>query len=88
MFRRKFLIYSLFSVFLLGFPGCATVPKEAVQLTYTLGEDLQQLHVGYRNTAKFSFEQIQKRGPYAIENTWTPAFLKEFIVTGKLSWAP
>ena len=84
MYHRKLILGALFSTFFLGLSGCATVPKEAVYLSYTLGEDLQQLHTGYRNTAKASFEQIRKRGLYAIKETWTPAFLKEFVVTGKL----
>lgn len=89
MYYRKLIVGALFLTFFLGLSGCAsvpkaTVPKEAVTLSYIIGEDLQQLHTGYRNTVQFSFEMIRKRGLYAIENTWTPAFLKEFVVTGGL----
>ena len=84
MYHRKLILGALFSTFFLGLSGCATVPKEAVHLSYTLGEDLQELHMGYRNTVQFAFEQIRKWGLYAIEETWTPAFLGEFVTTGKL----
>ena len=84
MYYRKLIVGALLLTFFLGLSGCATVPKEAVSLSYAIGEDLAELHTGYRNTVQFSFEMIRKRGLYAIDNTWTPVFLKEFIDSGGL----
>lgn len=84
MYYRKLIVGALFLTFFLGLSGCATVPKEAVSLSYAIGEDLEELRTGYRKTVQFSFQMIRKGGLYAIENTWTPAFLKEFVDTGGL----
>jgi hypothetical protein len=84
MLHRKLIFVALILTSFVGLSGCATVPKDAVYLSCALGEDLEQLHMGYRKTVQFSFEQIRERGLYAIEETWTPAFVEEFVVTGGL----
>ena len=33
---------------------------------------------------KFSFDQARQRGLAVIENTWIPAYLAEFVMTGEL----
>ena len=74
----------LIGIAVLGIVGCARVPREAVQLSYAVGDDIVQLHAGYRRTIKFSFDQARQRGLAVIENTWIPAYLAEFVMTGEL----
>ena len=64
--------------------ACASVPKEAVTLSDAVGQDIEQLQTGYRQTVRFSFNQMRKAGLSVIDNVWTPAFLKHFIEEGTL----
>ena len=84
VYHRKCTISGWVAVCLIGIAGCATVPKEAVSLSYAVGEDLQQLYVGYRTTVQFSFEQMRQNGLLVIDEIWTPAYLKTFVVEGEL----
>jgi len=68
----------------LAMTGCASVPKEAVTLSYRVGDDIQQLQSGYRETVRLAFDQMRENGMNVIDNVWTPAFLSDFIVRGKL----
>ena len=69
---------------LLSMTGCASVPEETVTLSMAVGQDIQQLHSGYRETIRFSFAQMRKAGLTVIDNVWTPAYLKRFVATGQL----
>ncbi len=89
--RRKMPVYycrcvirGLITVGFLGLVACASVPKEAVILSHTVGEDIQQLHVGYRKSVQFSFEQMRQAGLAVIDERWTPIYLKDFIKNGGL----
>lgn len=68
----------------LGLGACASVPEEAVTLSYAVGQDLEQLQQGYRETIRLSFEQMRKRGLTVIDEDWTPAYLKTFVKEGEL----
>lgn len=69
---------------LLGLGGCATVPKEAVQLSYVVGEDIQQIYGSYRSLVKQSFENIRQRGLTVIDKVFLPAYIQEFVTSGRL----
>lgn len=64
--------------------ACARVPREAVDLSYAVGRDLEQLHSGYRQTVRFSFDQMRRAGLSVIDNVWTPAYLRDFVQGGNL----
>lgn len=74
----------LMSVGMLLTSACARVPKETVQLSYNIGQDLEQLHVGYSQAIRVSFGQIRKRGLTVIDEVWTPTYLNSFIEKGGL----
>lgn len=80
--NRISLVLSVCSV--LGMAACASVPKEAVTLSITVGEDIKQLQSGYRQTVRFSFNQMRQAALSVIDNVWTPAFVQDFIVRGRL----
>ena len=62
-------------LFLLVVPGCASVPKETVELSTVVGDDIRELHTGYRNTVGLYFAQLRQSGLTVIEETWVPAYL-------------
>jgi len=84
VYHKKRTFSGWVAVCIIGIAGCATVPEEAVTLSYAVGEDLQQLYVGYRKTIQFSFEQMRQNGLVVIDEIWTPAYLKTFVVEGEL----
>ena len=79
MYYRNCILVGLLGICLLGLSGCASVPKEAVQLSYVVGQDIQELHNGYRRTVQISFEQIRQRGLTVIKEKWTPVYLKKNV---------
>ena len=81
---RQSILVGLIALGLLGPLGCARIPKEAVQLSYAVGTDIQQLYTGYRTTVVFSFEQMRQRGLTVIDERWTPVYLKSFVKKGQL----
>jgi hypothetical protein len=80
-------VMALVVVGILGASGCATVPKEAVQLSYVVGEDIQQIYGSYRSLVKLSFENIRQRGLTVIDKVFIPAYIQEFAVSGGLAEA-
>ena len=69
---------------ILTMSGCASTPKETVTLSMTVGKDIEQLHSGYRQTIRLSFDQMRQAGLSVIDNVWTPAYLKSFVTSGEL----
>ena len=84
MYYRNCILVGTLGFCLLRLPGCASVPKEAVQLSYMVGQDIQELHNGYRRTVVFSFEQIRQRGLTVIDERWTPAYLENYVKKSEL----
>ena len=75
---------ALTAFIMLSITGCASVPEETVTLSMAVGHDIQELQSGYRETIRFSFDQMRESGLSVIDNVWTPAYLKEFVDTGGL----
>ena len=69
---------------LLVLSGCASVPKETVELSTAIGDDIRELHTGYRNTVGLYFAQLRQSGLAVIDETWVPAYLDSFIEGGGL----
>lgn len=69
---------------LLFLSGCATVPKESVQLSQAIGNDIQELHAGYRTTIQAQFQQMRQSGLELIESRWVPTYLSSFVEDGRL----
>src|SRR5579862_4254052 len=75
------LILSLFALLHLE---CASVPKEVVQLSYTMGQDLVSVESSYRSLIHTHFDDLRKDVDNFIDNEWTNAFLQDFIVRTNL----
>ena len=77
-------IKPLFIVLAISLVGCASIPKEVVELSYTVGQDLEAVHSSYRNLIEEHFESLREQAIYFLENTWIPHYIKDFIEEGEL----
>jgi len=66
------------------FYGCATVPKETVELSYAIGQDLDAVHASYTNLIHQHFENLRNQTTDFLDKRWTPTYLGNFIKRGKL----
>ena len=80
----KRLALALTGYVILSMSACASVPKETVTLSRMVGQDIAQLQSGYRETIRFSFDQMRQAGLSVIDNVWTPVYLKSFVTGGQL----
>lgn len=64
--------------------GCATVPKEVVELSYTMGEDIEAVHSSYVALIRKHFNGLRAQTMAVLEDKWIPAFLEDFIQSGEL----
>ena len=74
------IIFSL-SVLLIG---CPTVPKESVELSYTIGNDLEQIHQSYKLLIQRYFDSLRREINRAIDQVFIPAYINDFVKTGGL----
>lgn len=64
--------------------GCATVPRESVDLSYTVGQDIESLHQSYRELINRYFEALRGQVNDAIDQVFVPAYINSFVTSGKL----
>jgi len=82
---RYSLITALLLVGILGLlVGCASVPKEVVELSYVMGEDLVAVHESYVNLIELHFDDLRTRTRDFLETKWQPVYLRNFIELGDL----
>lgn len=64
--------------------SCDVVPKEAVELSNTVGRDLEEVHRAHRALAELHFGSIENRVNMFVDETYRPAFIKAFATEFKL----
>lgn len=66
--------------------GCATMttPKEVVELSQAVGENLESVHKSYKELVLERYELLRAERLAYLNNSWTPAFLSEWTEKGKL----
>lgn len=64
--------------------GCASVPKEAVELSHAVGQDIAAIHVSYVELIRTHFDGLRRQTVEFVDNVWTPTFLEDFIKRGQL----
>lgn len=79
--RYRFVFFMVIAIIA---SGCATVPKEVVELSYRMGEDLEAVHSSYITLIRRHFDGLRAQSMAVLEDKWTPAFLKDFIQRGEL----
>ena len=58
--------------------ACDLVPKESVELSNTVGKDLEEVHRAHRALAELHFGSIEREVNSFIDTTYRPAFIREF----------
>ena len=64
--------------------GCQTVPKEVVELSYVMGEDLEALNTSYANLIHQYFENLRDQRRAYIDEVWYPRFIANWREDGEL----
>lgn len=80
--RCILLLVTVVSALVVG--GCATVPKEVIQLSYTVGQDIDAVHSSYRDLIRKHFDGLRTQTTTFLETRWMPAYLGDFIKNGDL----
>lgn len=65
--------------------GCSTVPKESVELSATVGRDLEEVHRAHRALAELHFDQIIGEVNAFVDETYRPAFIEQFAEEFRLA---
>lgn len=64
--------------------SCASVPPEAVELSYIVGQDLLRLQNSYDLLIEQRFADYRAQRVAYLENVWTPEFIAAWIEDGRL----
>lgn len=64
--------------------GCASVPKESVELSYIIGDDIQALHHSYNALIRRYFDSLRRQINQTIDHVYIPAYINDFVKTGQL----
>lgn len=72
-------------LFLFFTAACDLVPKEAVELSNTVGRDLEEVHRAHIALAELHFGQIKERANTFIDEVYRPAFIAKFAEEAKLA---
>lgn len=78
----KLLIILSLMVFLLT--GCVSIPREVVELSYIIGQDLTIVHVSYKKLVQEHFQFLREQITRFLEEKWIPAYIKDFVTEGEL----
>jgi hypothetical protein len=77
--------YMLIVVVLFAIFGCASVPKEVVELSYTIGNDLENIQSSYKSLVLIYFEGLRKQAADFINNEWRPKFISNYVESSNLT---
>lgn len=91
--KKIFFIISI--ILLICLCSCSTVPKETVELSYAMGQDLAIVKKSYIELINNYFDLLQNIRLDYLEKEWTPMFIKQWvedgylvdIANGKLVWS-
>lgn len=82
-YRKFFTI--LFLAVLVANTGCSTVPVAAVELSNTVGRDLEEVHRSHHALAVLHFDKIVAEVNLFVDETYRAAFITQFASEFKLS---
>jgi len=84
----KFIVQRLLVLAFIGFTltmsACATIPKETIELSNTVGRDLEEVHRSHRAFATVLFDIMEKDVNKFINEIYAPAYIKKFATEYKL----
>ena len=73
---KKFIFLILSMTFLFG---CASIPKESVQLSATLGNDLQALHKSHRAMVTLHYGKIKEQINQFVDDVYAPYAISQSL---------
>lgn len=71
-------------LFLFLSTACAEIPKEVVELSYGMGQDLNAVHQSYRELITSRFEDFRRQRLEYVNNRWAPEFIRGWVKKGRL----
>lgn len=74
----------IFVIMITGLIGCGSVPKEVVELSYVMGEDLHSMNSSYEKLIHEYFENLRSQRRNYIDDVWYPRFLENWRDDGEL----
>lgn len=69
---------------LIALPGCTTVPKEVVEMSYLVGQDVASLQQSYKALIGEHYRGLRAERERYLQDRWIPAYLGDWITRGKL----
>jgi hypothetical protein len=78
--KKVLLFIIMFSMLV----GCGSVPKEVVELSYVIGEDLHSMNSSYDKLIHEYFENLRTQRRNYIDDVWYPRFLENWRDDGEL----
>lgn len=81
---RRLIAVPVLGLALVLVGGCATVPRESVQLSYVIGQDLLTLQQSHDLLISRYFEALRADVNNAIDQVFVPAYIGDFVESGKL----
>jgi len=81
MIKGRF-IFIILLIVVLG--GCATIPKETIELSYVMEEDIVALKTSYILLVNTHFDLLEKIRIEYLEEKWIPVFIADWINDGRL----
>jgi len=74
----------LFLAALIALPGCTTVPKEVVEMSYLVGQDVASLEQSYKALIGEHYKGLRDARERYLQDRWIPAYLEDWIARGRL----
>ena len=79
MKRNLIIVFILFA-----FTSCATLPKETVEMSVMLEQQISTLETTTISITDKYFEEQQKKAVDFLDNEWYPYFLNQFFKSDKV----
>lgn len=64
--------------------GCASVPKEVVELSYVMGKDLESMNTSYDTLIHQYYENLRDQRRAYLDDVWHPRFIANWRDEGEL----
>lgn len=64
--------------------GCASVPREVVELSHTVGEDVRAIQHSYDALITARFDALRQERLDYLNHEWKPMFLEDWVASGRL----
>lgn len=66
-------------LFCLGIVGCASVPKQTVELAEVTGQQIAELNKSHIRFVEMYYDKLREEANNFVDNRWTPLFLSKIV---------